>query len=106
MEGRGYTVVFMWECEYKNMRKTDEDLKEFLRTYNQQLNPNTKMTENEIIKDVKNETIFVVVECDIRVPDDKKELFSEMCPIFKNGDIPVEEIGEHMQQFVRKLRLR
>ena len=58
------------------------------------------MTENEIIENVKNETIFGVVECDIRVPDDKKELFSEMCPIFKNADIPVEEIGEHMQQFV------
>ena len=28
LDGRGYTVVFMWECECKHMRKTDEDLKE------------------------------------------------------------------------------
>ena len=35
LEANGYKVVFMWECEYKNLPRTDEDLKEFLQTYNQ-----------------------------------------------------------------------
>ena len=29
LENRGYTVVDIWECEYKQMRKTDKDLKLF-----------------------------------------------------------------------------
>ena len=60
------------------------------------------MSENEVLSKITEGEIFGVVECDIHVPEGKKDKFSEMCPIFKNVDIPFEAIGEHMQHFVEQ----
>ena len=39
---------------------------------------------------------------DIRVPDDLKETFSEMCPIFTNTDISRADIGEFMKNYAEE----
>jgi hypothetical protein len=100
LEDRGYRVVRMWECEYKHMRKTDENLQEFRLSYKQEPNGRSGMSVEQILSAIRSDTMFGVVRCDISVPDDKKDKFSEMCPIFKNVDIPFDCLGEHMQQFV------
>ena len=82
------------------MRKTDENLQEFRLSYKQEPNGRSGMSVEQILSAIRSDTMFGVVRCDIRVPDDKKDKFSEMCPIFKNVDIPFDCIGEHMQQFV------
>ena len=102
LENRGYTVVDIWECEYNQMRKTDEDLQLFRQNYIQGLDVRTTMSENKVLSKIMEGEIFGVVECDIHVPEGKKDKFSEMCPIFKNVDIPFEAIGEHMQNFVEQ----
>ena len=104
LEERGFKVVQMWECEYRELRKTEE-LQAFLATYEQQLDVRTRLTFPELLNEIESGNIFGVVECDIRVPDHKKEKFAEMCPIFKNTDIPFDAIGEHMQNFVREHKL-
>ena len=104
LEERGFKVVQMWECEYRELRKTEE-LQAFLATYEQQLDVRTRMTFPELLNEIESGNIFGVVECDIRVPDHKKEKFAEICPIFKNTDIPFDAIGEHMQNFVREHKL-
>ena len=93
-------MIDIWECEYKSMRKTDEDLKVFRQNYTQDSDIRTALSVPDVLSMVQNDKMFGVVRCDIRVPDDRKEMFSEMCPIFKNVDIPFEAIGEHMQNFV------
>ena len=105
LESRGFKVVCIWECEYKNMRKTDENLKDFRFSYKQEPNCRSGMPVEQIISSIRSDTLFGVVRCDIRVPDDKKEKFSEMCPVFKNVDTPFACIGEHMQQFVNDNKL-
>ena len=105
LESRCYKVVCIWECEYKNMRKTDENFKDFRFSYKQEPNCRSGMSVEQIISSIRSDTLFGVVRCDIRVPDDKKEKFSEMCPVFKNVDIPFDCIGEHMQQFVNDNKL-
>jgi hypothetical protein len=104
LEEQGFKVVQMWECEYRELRKTKE-LQAFLATYEQQLDVRTRLTFPELLNEIESGNIFGVVECDIRVPDHKKEKFAEMCPIFKNTDIPFDAIGEHMQNFVRENKL-
>lgn len=49
LEDRGYRVIEMWECAYKTMRKTDEDLKEFLGNYKQGLDCKTEMSVSDIL---------------------------------------------------------
>ena len=56
---------------------------------------------NDILNDVKNDKIFGFVECDIHVPHNDIEKFSEFPPIFKNCEITIADIGDHMQKYCR-----
>ena len=54
--------------------------------------------------DIMTNKLFGFVECDIEVPDNLKDHFSEMCPIFKNVEINQnnkEVIGEHMYDYAK-----
>ena len=100
LEDREYRVVCIWECQYKHMRKADENLPDFCFSHKQEPNGRSVMSVEQILSAIRSGTMFCVVRCVIRVPDDKKDKFSEMCLVFKNVDIPFGCIGEHMQQFV------
>ena len=54
------------------------------------------ITKESILDDVRNEKVFGFVKVDIRVPDDLISTFSEFPPIFKNTEITMNDIGEHM----------
>ena len=45
---------------------------------------------------------FGLIECDIHVPDDKKDKFSEMAPIFKNISLGRDNLQPHMRQFAEE----
>ena len=47
---------------------------------------------------------FGFVKCDIHVPDKLIEHFSEFPPIFKNTEITMDDIGEHMQEYARSIQ--
>lgn len=57
------------------------------------------MTEEQIIKAVKNESFFGLIECDIEVPRHLREKFSEMTPIFKNVSVSREDLFEPMKSY-------
>ena len=42
------------------------------------------------------------MECDIEVPDHLKDYFSEMAPIFKNTEVSLKDIGQHMQDYAKE----
>ena len=48
---------------------------------------------------VKSEHLFGMVLCDIMVPKELKDYFSEMTPIFKNIKISQEDVGEPMREY-------
>ena len=68
LEDRGYRVVCMWECEYKHMRKTDENLQEFRLSYKQEPNCRSGMSVEQILSATRSGTMFGLVRCDIWVP--------------------------------------
>ena len=39
----------------------------------------------------------------VRVPDELKEKYSDFPPIFKNTEITLADIGEHMQSYCRRV---
>ena len=59
------------------------------------------MTAEEILQFIRDGQLFGAVLCDIHVPEDKKEYFAEMTPIFKNTNVRYEDIGQHMQAFLQ-----
>ena len=52
--------------------------------------------------EVRHERLFGCVEVDIRVPEHLKEKFSEMCPIFKNTNISLDDIGDFMRTYAEE----
>lgn len=100
---QGYSVIEMWECEWKRMKKTNPLLRRFLNSeFKRPLDYHQSLTESQILDSVLDETLFGVVECDISVPESLKEKFGEMCPVFKNIEICRDDIGEYMKEFAEE----
>ena len=57
--------------------------------------------ESTIMWGLCNRFFFGMLEVDIEVPDHLHEKFAEMSPLFHTVDIPFEDIGEHMQKYVK-----
>jgi hypothetical protein len=50
-------------------------------------------------EDILNDKLFGFIQVDIETPEELKENFAEMTPIFKNAEINFEDIGEYMQNY-------
>ena len=59
-------------------------------------NPGEK---NEIIQNVLNDKRFGFFEVDIEVPEQKRKLFSEFCPLFVISEVSEEQIPQHMKDY-------
>ena len=103
IKDQGYKLVEMWECHWRRPKRTNPAVQNFLRNkFQRPLDNHNNLTQDEILTAIQNESLFGVVECNIRVPDHLKPKFSEMCPIFKNTEISREDIGEYMQSFAEE----
>jgi hypothetical protein len=100
---QGYNLVECWECEWRATKKTNKELQRFIATrLHRPLDKMETMSMENILTAVRNETLFGCVECDIHVPDNLRDHFQEMCPIFKNIDISRDDIGEFMKTYKQK----
>lgn len=103
IRSKGHSVVEMWECEWREMKKTDRELQWFIATeVRRTLDKDKIMSAERILSEVRNGRLFGCVEADIRVPEHLKDKFSEMCPIFKNTDISREDIGDYMKAYAEE----
>ncbi len=102
----GFKLVEMWECDWQKVKHQNPELKEFIATT--QRNPTTHkrtMTQEEVLEAVKDETLFGLVQCDIETPDELKEYFREMTPIFKNTTVSRDDVGEKMKAYAEEHEL-
>ena len=53
----------------------------------------------QLNQDILNNKLFGFIKVDIETPENLKQKFEEMTPIFKNAEIKFEDIGEYMQKF-------
>ena len=103
IRSKGYNVVEMYECQWREMKKTNPELQRFIATEVRRTLDKVKIMSTErILSEVRNERLFGCVEVDIRVPEHLKEKFSEMCPIFKNTNISREDMGEFMKAYAEE----
>ena len=106
IKDQGYHLVEIYECQWCQIKKINSQVQQFLNSkYNCPLDHHKTLTQDQILSAIRNESLFGVVECDIRVPDPLKPKFAEMCPIFKNTEISREDIGEFMHTFAKELNI-
>ncbi|CAH3044868.1 unnamed protein product [Porites lobata] len=103
IKDQGYHLVEIYECQWRRIKKTNSQVQQFLNSkFNRPLDHHKTLTQDQILSAIRSESLFGVVECDVRVPDALKPKFAEMCPIFKNIQISREDIGQHMQTFAEE----
>ena len=91
---RHVKVVEMWECEWKEVRN-ESYMNTFLPPSSR---PRWSMTQHHILAAVVDGTLFGMVECDVRVPEELQDYFSEMQPVFKNASVTRDDIGPFVRQ--------
>ena len=94
----GHNLVEILECEWKEKKK-EPAVKQFLHWFSRPLDFQCTLTQEKVLELVKSEHLFGMVLCDIMVPEELKDYFSEMTPIFKNIKISWEDIGEPMREY-------
>ena len=77
-------VVELWECEWKETRR-DPFVKKCLdAAFPRRRHMRWTMMSQQILRGVRDKTIFGLMECDVSVPITLHAHFSEMQPVFKN----------------------
>ena len=120
LEQKGYTVHFIWQCEFKKQIDDSQQLKQFItnrrpafyRKYPQ------ACKESHILESVVKDEFFGFLEVDIQIPDtwdqvkyipqtnlSPRDYFDEMASIFCTSEIPFQCIGKHMTEHARNHKL-
>ena len=89
----GYNVISITGCEWEKMN-TRMDVE------------NSPLTCTDIENGILSGECFGIVKCDLHVPEDKIPDFSEFPVIFKNTEITMADIGDHMQAYARSIQRR
>ena len=90
----GYKMETITECQFKQC--------------NIDINVDTTVptcTKDDIQDAIMTGESFGFVKCSISVPEGEREkgFFSQFPPIFKNTEITMNDVGEHMQEYARSI---
>ena len=95
-------VVELWECEWKEMRRTPAVRKCVDAAFPRRRHVQWTMTSQQILNGVRAGTVFGMIECDVRVPEALRAHFAEMQPVFKNIGIQREDLGPFMRRYAEE----
>ncbi|KAJ8042582.1 hypothetical protein HOLleu_09367 [Holothuria leucospilota] len=106
LKSLGYEFVEKWACEWRQDQAECPEIRQFLKDrYPYPYEEKFYMDEDSILQHVKTGDMFGVVECDITVPDHLKSKFAEMPPIFKNAQVGIKDVGEHMARYAEQQKV-
>ena len=97
----GFKLVEMWECQWREKKNNDPVAMEVVKSLAQPIPGGgaSGLKEEDLLALVKEGTVFGMVQCDIEVPAERREYFSEMQPIFKNTLMTRDHLGTVMREF-------
>ena len=93
---KGYKVEEMWKCDWWESFKTDDKIKNHVRTH---FPYKRLLSTDSLLAKIKESFLFGYIQCDLVVPDDKNQNLSNFPPIFKNTEIGRNDIGDFMKNF-------
>ena len=93
----GYNLVVMKQCQWRQLKQQNERVQSFFQNA-PSLHPEP-LTTSDILELVQTGELFGILRLDIETPEHLKEMFSEMCPILKNVDRSLGDVGPYMKQY-------
>ena len=98
LRDHGYNVEIMWDKDWENLLKQRPEIKSYLPQHHTYTHVKKYLNQNQIVRYIQDGRLFGFVECDIHVPKHLKDYFSEMTPIFRNTEVSLKDVGQHMQR--------
>ena len=89
-----YKIVEMWECGWWKHFKTDDKIKNHVRTQFPYKRP---LSTDSLLVKIKDGFLFGYVQGDLVVPDELKSNFATFPPIFKNTEVGRNDFGDYMK---------
>ena len=105
LESLGYRVVTEWECLFRKRMRKNPELKQMADKFKPEFlarHPRGPVKESTILEAIRNDKIFGFALCDVTTPGDLYDKFKKFPPIFINHKVAFDDVGEHMQDFIRK----
>ena len=96
LKALGYNVISITSCEWFAMEESEV-------WYHPATAAVASCSMEDIVDAVKCEEVFGFIQCSIHVPSHLIDKFSEFPAIFKNTEISMGDIGEHMQAYCRSI---
>ena len=106
IQDRGYNVEIIWESNWNTLVENRPEIKTYISQLRTFTHFKKTLTQDQIIQYIKDGHLFGFVECDIHTPEYLKEYFSEMTPIFKNTEVSLKSIGQHMQEYAKQHNIK
>ena len=105
-----YKVVFCWECEWVNVRKREmEHIAKPLEELASNFWPNgvnliapNFFTDEEIRDHIATGELEGLICCALKVPESHYEECLELCPLFKQVDISMEDVETALDPRIRR----
>jgi len=91
-------LVENYECEWMHQNKTSATKQKFVNGL-KTVKPRRDLTQEKIIRQVQNGTLFGMLLCDIETPEELKPKFEEFCPVFIYTMVSRDDICEHMCEY-------
>ena len=106
MQGKGYTVEIIFEKDWQALVTHQHEIVPYLKQHRTYTHFKKYLNQSQIIQYIQDGRLFGFVECDIEVPDHLKYYFSEMTRIFKNTEVSLKDVGQHMQYYAKEHNIK
>lgn len=100
----GYNVEEIYECQFDQLMRSETcSLKKYVsERYSCFGDDRSCMSEQELLAGVTSGKFFGMLEVDITVPENLKEKFAELQPIFKNVHISKDDLSPFMRDYAER----
>ena len=61
------------------------------------------LTRETLLRGISEGKLFGTVVCDVKVPENEKDYFAEMPPVFKTTQISIDDVGPFMKKLCEQL---
>ena len=106
LQDKGYTLEIIWEKDWQALVPQQPKIKAYLSKHRTFTHLKKYLNQDQIIQYIQDGCLFGFVECDIHVPDHLKDYFSEMTPIFKNTEVSLNDVGQHMPEYAKERHIK
>ena len=99
---KGYKVEEMWECDWWESFKTNDKIRNYVRTHFTYKRP---LSTDSLLAKIKDGSLFDYVQCDLVVPDELESKFANFPPIFKITEVGRNDNGDYMKNYAFENRM-